>query len=388
MGLLELLRRLDPRRKLRLQLEKLRSLVDALAAERDLYLQQRDVAVGERNEILRQRDVALGERNELQRQRDAALAGGDKLYLDPERLQADRTASHHPRFFIVTSEGRTASFWLAAALHAHTDIVCGHSKQRPPIPNYSEQEQVTPELLKRVYDDLSRLPVAIDEYYDIVEQAGAAKVYGTVHAFSVREAHQRTSQMRRRYVLAHLTRHPVSRISSLYHLQRKTLRMSKPVLEHVTRGLDRSLQFLKDTGAQDIVEGIIGTRPVEDATGEIDWLAFASACLDVSAEASHLSQVRYVFPCERLTSDPNYFVWAFGILTGGSLVPDAGYIDRVFSTGRLNPSDRPQPNNALAIYAGWLPWQKKLLSLTNRWTNLPGVFFPHRYDLTFVTEEQ
>jgi hypothetical protein len=333
-------------------------------------------------------DVAIGERNELQRQRDAVLAGGNKLYLDPERLQADRTASHHPRFFIVTSEGRTASLWFATALHAHTDIVCGHSKQRPPIPNYSEVGPFTPELLKRVYGDLSRLPVDIDEYYDIVEQAGAAKVYGTVHAFSVREAHQKTSQMRRRYVLAHLTRHPINRISSFYHLQRKTLPMSKPVLEHVTRGLDRSLKFIKGTGAQEIVEEIIGTRPVGDATDEIDWLAFASACLDVSAEASHLSQVRYVFPCERLTSDPNYFVWAFGILTGGSLVPDAGYIDRVFSTGRLNPSDRPQPNNALAIYANWLPWQKKLLSLTNRWTNLAWAFFPHGYDLTFVTDEQ
>jgi hypothetical protein len=75
-------------------------------------------------------------------------------------------------------------------------------------------------------------------------------------------------------------------------------------------------------------------------------------------------------------------------MTGGSLVPDAGYVDRIFSTGRLNPSDRPQPDNALAIYAGWLPWQKKLLSLTNRWTNLAWAFFPHGYDLTFVISKR
>ena len=131
---------------------------DGARAERDAYLRQRDEALGERNEFQRQRDVAIGERNELQRQRDAALAGGDKLYLDPERLRADRAASHHPRFFIVTSEGRTASYWLAAALHAHPDVICGHSKQTPPIPNYSERLEVTPELLKRVYGDLSRLP--------------------------------------------------------------------------------------------------------------------------------------------------------------------------------------------------------------------------------------
>jgi hypothetical protein len=36
-----------------------------LAAEREAYLRQRDVAIGERNELQRQRDVAIGERNEL-----------------------------------------------------------------------------------------------------------------------------------------------------------------------------------------------------------------------------------------------------------------------------------------------------------------------------------
>jgi hypothetical protein len=79
MGLVEFLGRLDPRRKLRLQFEKVRSLADALAAERDAYLQQRDQALGERNEILRQRDVALGERNELRRQLDTTIGERDEV---------------------------------------------------------------------------------------------------------------------------------------------------------------------------------------------------------------------------------------------------------------------------------------------------------------------
>jgi putative sugar O-methyltransferase len=69
MGLLEGLIRLA-RRKLGLELKR---VADALAAERDAYLRQRDIAVGERNEILRQRDEAIGERNELRRQLDEAI---------------------------------------------------------------------------------------------------------------------------------------------------------------------------------------------------------------------------------------------------------------------------------------------------------------------------
>jgi Galactose-3-O-sulfotransferase len=73
MGLLERLARLDPRRTLRLQLEKVRSLADALVVERDAYLRQRDVALGERNELRRQLDIVVGEHKELLHQRDQAL---------------------------------------------------------------------------------------------------------------------------------------------------------------------------------------------------------------------------------------------------------------------------------------------------------------------------
>jgi hypothetical protein len=60
-------------RTLRVELEDAGSKSNALAAERDAYLRQRDQALGERNEFLRQRDEALGERNEFLRQRDEAL---------------------------------------------------------------------------------------------------------------------------------------------------------------------------------------------------------------------------------------------------------------------------------------------------------------------------
>jgi galactose-3-O-sulfotransferase len=71
--LFEHLRRFDPRRKLRLELEKVRFRANILAAERDAHLHQRDESLGERNEFLHQRDIALGERNDFVHQRDVAL---------------------------------------------------------------------------------------------------------------------------------------------------------------------------------------------------------------------------------------------------------------------------------------------------------------------------
>ena len=77
--LFERLRRFDPRRTLRLELEKVRSGANILAAERDVHLHQRDQSIGERNEFLHQRDVALGERNEFVHQRDVALGERNEI---------------------------------------------------------------------------------------------------------------------------------------------------------------------------------------------------------------------------------------------------------------------------------------------------------------------
>jgi hypothetical protein len=54
-------------------------VTDALSAERDAYLRQRDEAIGERNELLRQRDEAIGERNEFLRQRDVAIGERNEI---------------------------------------------------------------------------------------------------------------------------------------------------------------------------------------------------------------------------------------------------------------------------------------------------------------------
>lgn len=74
------------------ELELTRSALATALAERDAYLQQRDVAIGERNEILRQRDAALGECKEVQRQRDVAVFKSEEFLRQRDELMAERDA--------------------------------------------------------------------------------------------------------------------------------------------------------------------------------------------------------------------------------------------------------------------------------------------------------
>ena len=81
----------------RRELELTRAALATALAERDAYLQQRDVAIGERNEFLRQRDEALGERNEFLRQRDLAQFRSDEYLRADESRAASATKSCAPR---------------------------------------------------------------------------------------------------------------------------------------------------------------------------------------------------------------------------------------------------------------------------------------------------
>jgi hypothetical protein len=88
-----------------------------------------------------------------------------------------------------------------------------------------------------------------------------------------------------------------------------------------------------------------------------------------------------VIPCERITSDPNYFLWIFRLLTQNLVKPTAEYLDAVFAMGRLNSSGYDRPGCALESYAGWLPWQKDMFRQIAQWTNLFDAYLPHGYDL-------
>jgi hypothetical protein len=150
---LERLRRLGPRAKLRFELEKVRFRVNVLAAERDAHLHQRDESVRERNEffhqrdierneLLRQRDVALRESNEYLRQRDIALGERNEFLRQRDQLviERDRLLAEHKRPAMSFSKGRTAqpSIFIATlpksgTVFTRTAIVDAAGLEVPPI---------------------------------------------------------------------------------------------------------------------------------------------------------------------------------------------------------------------------------------------------------------
>jgi len=242
--------------------------------------------------------------------------------------------------FLVTSQGRTASYWFAAALNEHEFITCGHSKQNPPIPEYfGNASGVSMDDAMIEMDALSNDPV---EYTRYLHKFGTTPVFGSVHAFGVEAADVlRDSGLN----VAHLTRHPILRTSSLSDRNVAEIKQSKLVRERIYSSVTSNLTKFKELNA------------LCDQAPWAEWAPFVAACFDVAYEALQIEKFDLVLQSERLTSDPDYFAWAVRKLAEVRVTQD--YLETVFSMGQLN-SSMDFRGSALDTFTRWPNWKKEV----------------------------
>lgn len=248
--------------------------------------------------------------------------------------------------FAVVSNGRTASYWLAAALDAHPEISCGHSKQVPMIPDY--RGSGLGKTLDTAIGEADTLPTEPGAYYDLLEQFGDGPYYGTVHAFDVGAAESlRDAGIQ----AALLTRHPIVRLDSFADRRKIEMEQSKLVFDRVRAGVCANLDRFP-----------AGRNALNDANA-VDWVPFVSACFDVAYEVLQLGKYPYVLQSERITTDPDYLSWfLYSFL---NLTTTTGYLDDVFSFGKLNTLSKRR-TTAQSIFSGWPDWKRETFEIFNQ----------------------
>jgi len=249
--------------------------------------------------------------------------------------------------FAITSQGRTGSYWLAAALDRHPEITCAHSKQIPPVPNY--QGKAEEKSLQGTVSEADIIPHGPAEFYSWLGKFGEGPNFGTVHTFDAGEHAQLVAAG---VPCAHLTRHPITRLSSF--ADRGTIEMSQSdyVKTRITDTVDACLKHTRYS--EHLFDSIEESKASVSAE---NWLPFVSGCFDLAHEAQHIGGFDVVAPFERLTSDPNYFSWFFKKITG--INPGFDYVDAVFSAGKLNALTGLR-DNALFVFENWPTWKKDL----------------------------
>jgi len=300
-------------------------------------------------------------------------------------------------YFIVTSGGRAASYWLSHLLNQSDDIFCMHGYY--PVADLPPGEKNAPDDFDQPgYEigDVSQMDgsarsdaewrqlmqerwerfeaLTIDEYFDTMKAAHTVKVYGNVHGFTydtfIRRVKAHPPGHSIRYV--NLTRHPVSRAESFY---RRFMATAKWVTYagHAFDSRKAQARPLRDAAL---------ARFGVDIYDDDKWL-FPDTILRMlmqygEATVENFPQVK----SEDITADKALFRELFTTLTDGRVELTEAMLDDANFGRRLNRT-QSAPTTPADQYAAWEPWQRFVFTgmIPDEWLQAYGRI---GYDVSFI----
>ena len=264
--------------------------------------------------------------------------------------------------FIITSPGKTASFWLANALDMHPDILCSHGTLSIPaselyisgwnshemIGSFWKQQKISNALKeflnKSIGDSIEKehdifYKRSLDHFFSIQENMGKAKYYGNVHGFTFYALLGKIKKTTYIYKIANMQRHPVTLIESAF-------------------GKSDTFNHLKTLEAYNHIFDPVVSKYNLDMTPYN--LFFIYHCYRLEEYfISYQTPQLYHIPMERITKNKDYFCSILKMLCSEEIEISDEYINSVFTMGRVNIHGNTK-KDPITIYNNWDIWQKEL----------------------------
>ncbi len=278
-------------------------------------------------------------------------------------------------YFLVTSFGRTATFWIASNLNRHGDIICSHGPAMPPVIPMEGSQPSQSDVLRmhRDLDDFYDMP--LDRFFDAMERLGPAKAYGNAHAYGAQSVKGLLagSSSGRRFTVVNVVRHPVTRIESLRN-------RFEYELTYNTYFRERIETYIEQTVTQELLQFVKSQCGV-DLTFDTRLFLYALSLVP-SHDKNDLQVPVLHVAMERVTRDPEAFCWMFNVLTHGKVGIDAEYLDSVFERGRLNV--RGAERSAVRQYRQWDAWMREAFRYVMEEYDFQKMYGAMYYDFSFA----
>lgn len=264
-----------------------------------------------------------------------------------------------PRYFLVTSQGVSATRWIAFALASHPKVFAahGHFTIDSVVAGKFEQEKAK--------DDTGALSLGnaarelyetndIDAIFAAYRSAHPeAEAYGNVHSYTLDgliKGQLKNSADSEKFAIANVVRHPVSYIESHFSLVRKA---------------EAHLDVYRNYESQLFPQALAEFRELflVDCPDFREFLAFAVSCYSVRIVARDLGYETFEhYRMESLTSDSAALAAFCEILTG--LVYSQEELSSLIAAGAIN-RHRKQATRAdeREIYDGWAKWKKDIAAV-------------------------
>ncbi len=297
-----------------------------------------------------------------------------KLAWRQSRMCRSERGDSIKKYFVVTSYGRTATYWLAFSLNKHPDIVCSHG--RLPITSYGER-QARDAIVYEHENESSLAEKSIDDLFDELEEVELAKVYGNVLGYDAYSLLSKltTYKPKRVITIINLTRHPITRIESLGNEWCYEFTFSPTTHQRVQEMRHQNKVVF------DVMQSNFPHTDFSVTENSI----FLSALLNVirsDVRELRIDDVLHV-PMERMTKDVEYFCWMLGILTQKAINIESSYLYDVISSGRKNQHSKAE-KSSIEQYELWDEWKRVIFKVMLDAHKAEGLYERFGYDLSFV----
>lgn len=344
-------------------------------------------------------------------------------FVYPAASQTQAAADSHPRYFLVTSQGLAASAWLASSLNLHPEITCSMGIDHPLVSMryYYNDDEIqrkiegirsfsdirhgfySETLRKQFKEKFAQLGVRLDtdlvrtnpvrqlqHMYDEIEWfEPRSKYYGNVHSCFSYQALEYLKEFpaRRDVTLVNLIRHPVPRTEAAIKgiLSVATHYQDSDWHKGITEGIDEFTETHSDMRRE--IEKRFGVDFGDVRNRGVLYSYYRALHNDCWAGEITAVKEACNVPIERLMSDRDYYSWFVWELTQREVTATPQYLDRIFNDAHLQSGRHmgkgrsPGPRQH---YEAWTDWEKHEFKQAMQRLNLPDVYAPFGYDLSFV----
>jgi len=262
----------------------------------------------------------------------------------------------YKKYFFITTNGNSASRWLAQTLNMHPEIICSHSPAKLAI-SMSYDRAYSDIEFKKIMEDENRKKIPVDILLDELEQIGEAICYGNVHMFNLRQLRENTRNNKNKkcFRVVDLVRHPVPFVQS----------GTSNMLRQAQYNNDR-LNYLKNVyyRNRELYDDFASVYKLD--FNKVHVLSFMANVMTLKSLSINMRihEIDRRITMETITSDKLEYQNLVNLITEGEVYADNRWLSNVFSTNAVNTHKiKKKFSEPKDIYSYWDNWQKDFFDL-------------------------
>lgn len=300
------------------------------------------------------------------------------------------------KYFLVTSYGRTATYWLASFLDRHPDIICSHGPLAVTDSQFMAPQRQQVIRAHNNWDNFNN--TTVEQFFDEIEKRGEAKIYGNVHGYTLRGLISRYTKekIRRKIWVSNLIRHPVTRVESLKNEWCQEISYSPRMRQFLSEYWQTNLKWCQEISYnpelhqslskswQTDLETVQRELRDVDFDASDNWIFVVALYWAIGHDVNELQMdcVDHI-QMERLTSDAELLLHLTNEITQGTLDIKHSLIDEMINSDRYNATSNSKMF-PMSVFDSWEQWKRALFGLAMDQYEAREIYDPVGYDMSFI----